>query len=147
MENEVKRAQKNGRQDHEQDHDKRKANGLLAGGPRYLAQFGLCFLEVANDPIATSGASGFNSRFCHLATPGMPAVCLHFKTPSRRCLALWFIAGEAGLEPATYGFGDRCSAKLSYSPESDNLRLYYLKLPKLTLTHPVPLCGSLRLPM
>ena len=26
-------------------------------------------------------------------------------------------AGETGLEPPTPGFGDRCSAKLSYSPE------------------------------
>ena len=25
-------------------------------------------------------------------------------------------AGEAGIEPATPGFGDRCSARLSYSP-------------------------------
>ena len=29
------------------------------------------------------------------------------------------MAGEAGLEPATCGFGDRCSSQLSYSPASE----------------------------
>ena len=28
----------------------------------------------------------------------------------------YLLAGEAGLEPATSGFGDRCSSQLSYSP-------------------------------
>ena len=38
-----------------------------------------------------------------LAPPGRPG-------PGGR------LAGEAGLEPATCGFGDRCSNQLSYSP-------------------------------
>ena len=42
-------------------------------------------------------------------------------TPSRRQRRLTYpakaIAGAEGLEPATAGFGDRCSAKLSYTPK------------------------------
>ena len=33
------------------------------------------------------------------------------------------MAGEAGIEPATFRFGDGCSAKLSYSPASQLLGL------------------------
>ena len=32
------------------------------------------------------------------------------------------LAGAAGLEPTTYGFGDRCSAKLSYAPMTEQFR-------------------------
>ena len=31
-------------------------------------------------------------------------------------IILYSPAGEAGVEPATPGFGDRCSSQLSYSP-------------------------------
>ena len=36
-------------------------------------------------------------------------------------MALELLAGAAGFEPATGGFGDRCSTGLSYAPaQSDN---------------------------
>ncbi len=28
----------------------------------------------------------------------------------------WYVAGVAGLEPATVGFGDRCSTNWNYTP-------------------------------
>jgi hypothetical protein len=48
-------------------------------------------------------------------------------TPGVSALGL---AGEAGLEPATCGFGDRCSNQLSYSPA-----LSCFALPLVSLFH------------
>ena len=37
------------------------------------------------------------------------------------------VAGVAGLEPATPGFGDRCSSQLSYTPTSWSLLFMYAR--------------------
>ncbi len=39
----------------------------------------------------------------------------HKKAP-RKTQDLWNLAGVAGLEPATVGFGDRCSTNWNYTP-------------------------------
>ena len=53
------------------------------------------------------------------------------------------MAGEAGIEPATYGFGDRCSAKLSYSPAIDDWPVVGSRTPQLPLFRlPMQLVGA-----
>ena len=43
-----------------------------------------------------------------------PSLGLQIKKPRKSGVS--YLAGQEGLEPPTLGFGDRCSAKLSYWP-------------------------------
>ena len=57
-----------------------------------------------------------NKTVPHLRRLPAPAVPLNQNVSNFWGFTKGRLAGAAGLEPATGGFGDRCSTKLSYTP-------------------------------
>ena len=94
-EDQVEQADEDRKDSREHQHHGRGIDQVLSGGPDHSAEL-------------TSYIAQESPEFLPHPRSSLPPVCAAAPTPKK--------AGLAGLEPATPGFGDRCSTKLSYRP-------------------------------
>src|SRR3954452_24513433 len=123
--------------DHEADRKDQHGQvaHLLAGRPADLPQLGPDLIEIASKSLHSSSSSFLSTATaCRVTASPSPAPGQRDCEPS----AGGSVAGAIGLEPTTAGFGDRCSAKLSYTPAAGEvpalLRLAVKCMPSLSRT-------------
>ena len=99
-----------------------KVGRFLTGRPTHFSQFANSLAIISHDGIVFFAGCWFFLGHRKL---------LQLMITLRRIISgenaatydgVTSLAGEEGLEPSTYGFGDRCSAKLSYSPSISGTR-------------------------